>query len=334
MLICAYLIYNPIAGQGDTEQELEAILGYLDPLKVHVRRTTPEVDADQLAREAVSANASVVIASGGDGTVSLTASALIGTDIPLGIIPRGTANALAVALGIPHEIEAACQTIMADHRRKIDTATCNEQPMILLAGIGFEAETVEQADRPTKDRLGTFAYVLSGIQQLGEMSQFQTILETPEQRIEVSAAAVTVANIAPPTSVLAQGPAQIICDDGLLDITIVSPENVAGAIAASYQLFHTALRNEAVERPDVGYFRAESVMITTDPPQKVVVDGELVGTTPIFVQSIPQGLTLLVPPVPGEQPLERLPGLPNLKIEPKTPMSDYGGQDEEDPHHR
>lgn len=318
----AYLIYNPVAGQGNGEEDLAVIQNFLCDLDLQVCQTTPERDADQLAHTAVEAGASLVIASGGDGTLSLAASALVGTGIPFGIIPRGTANALAAALGIPDGIEDACRTILANHLRTIDAATCNDQPMLLLTGVGFEAETVEQADRETKDRFGTLAYVISGIRQLGTIEKFRTTLETDERIIEVSAAAVTVANIAPPTSVLAQGPDQIISDDGLLDITIVAPEGIGGAIAASYQLFRTALGEQAVDRDDVGYFRTNSVTITTDPPQKVVIDGELAGMTPITVKSIPQGLTIIVPDSTQDRPLESLVGLPDLNITHKKLESD------------
>ena len=96
----------------------------------------------------------VIIASGGDGTVSAVTEALIGTDIKLGVISRGTANAFANAVGIPTSIEAACQNILAGSIKKVDAAMCNDKPMVLLAGIGFEAETVKDADRDAKDRFG------------------------------------------------------------------------------------------------------------------------------------------------------------------------------------
>ena len=116
-----------------------------------------EVDAGELARQAVANNAQIIIASGGDGTVSAVTEALIGTDIKLGVISRGTANAFANAVGIPTSIEAACQNILAGSIKKVDAAMCNDKPMVLLArsriswrvgstgGIGFEAETVKDA---------------------------------------------------------------------------------------------------------------------------------------------------------------------------------------------
>ena len=99
----------------------------------------------------------------------------------------------------------------------------------------------------------------------------------------------------PPTSFLAQGPAGIIFDDGMLDVTVVAPVTTAGAIAASYHLVRTALNEAPTERDDIGYLRAKRVIIRTNPPQKVVLDGEIFGTTPIDIECIPGGLTLFVP---------------------------------------
>lgn len=315
----ACLIFNPVAGQGDPEQDLLKIQTLLAPeIDLDVRLTTPEVDAGQLAQEAVEQGVHMIIASGGDGTVSAVAEALVGTNIPLGVISRGTANAFASALGIPDTIEDACQLILEGTTRVVDAAMCNEKPMVLLVGVGFEAEVVEKADRETKNRLGMLAYILAGVKQLQEFESFEAKIETDEKVITVTAAAVTVANAAPPTSILAQGSAGIIYDDGLLDLTVVAPANRAGAIASAYHLLQTAFRGDAAERDDIGYLRAKRIKVTTDPPQKVVLDGEIIGTTPIDVECIPGGLTIFVPVTEEVQPLEKLEGLPELRVEQKS----------------
>jgi YegS/Rv2252/BmrU family lipid kinase len=314
----ACLIFNPVAGQSDPEQDLSSIRALLEPeIDLDIRLTTPDVDAGQLAQEAVKQGVHTIIASGGDGTLSAAAEALMGTSIPLGVISRGTANAFASALGIPDTIEAACQTILAGKTKVVDTALCNGKPMVLLVGIGFEAEVVEKADRETKNRLGMLAYILAGVKQLRDFDTFEATIETDERVITVNAAAVTIANAAPPTSILAQGPAGIIYDDGLLDLTVVAPENRAGAIASAYHLLQTALRGDAAERDDIGYMRARRIKVTTNPPQKVVLDGEIVGTMPIEVECIPGGLTILVPATEDVQFLEKLEGLPELTVEQK-----------------
>ncbi len=319
----ACLIFNPVAGQSDPEQDLATIQALLEAkINLDIRTTTPDVNADQLAHEAVERGAELIIASGGDGTLSTAAAAVVGTGIPLGVISRGTANAFATAMGIPSTIEAACQTILEGTTRVVDAAYCNGKPMVLLAGIGFEAETVERADRKAKNRFGMLAYVLAGVQELSDFKPFEARIETEDKVITCEAVAVTVANAAPRTSVLAQGPAELIVDDGLLDVTIVAPANRVGAIAAVYNLLQTADSDATTNRSDTGYLRAKNIKVTTDPPQEVVLDGELVGHTPVEIECVPGGLTVLVPARPEEDPTEKLEGLPNLRIEPKASPPD------------
>lgn len=315
----AHLIFNPVSGQGDAEQALECLKTHLSPsLDLTIYETTPDCDARTLAVQAVEQGVDLVIVSGGDGTINAAAEALTESSIPMAIIPRGTANAIATALDIPSNLEEACKIALTGAMRTIDTARCNGYPMVLLAGIGLEADVIDQVSRQAKDRLGALAYIFSSIQQLRELNTFETTIETKDRIISVSASAITIANIAPSTSVLAQGPAEIIADDGLLDITIVASEGVGSTLAVSYELFRSAISNQAAQRDDVGYLRSSHVLITTDPPQKVVLDGEMFGTTPLEVICIPKGLTLVVPQQATSSKSEDLEGLPDLTIETKS----------------
>ena len=245
------------------------------------------------------------------------AEVLIGTDIPLGVIARGTANAFANALNIPDNLEEACQTILEQNQRQVDVAKCNGKLMTLLTGVGFEAETVDNTQREMKNRFGMLAYFLSGLDQLQDLKKFEAEIETDDKIIQVEAAAITVANIAPASSILAQGPAGIVIDDGLLDVTIVSPQNKLSAIAASYHLFQSAANDNEAQRDDIGYLRTKRITIKTDPEQKVVVDGEMRGNTPVEIECLPKELTILVPRHLSEQSPEKLKGLPGLKIKKK-----------------
>ena len=310
-----YLIFNPVSGQGDAETELALIrreIGAKAPLSI--LETSLEESAEALAQRAIAQSADCIVASGGDGTVSAVAGAMIESDIPLGIIPRGTANAIASAFGISNNLQDACSIVLEGVSRNIDIASCNGKPLMLLAGVGLEADIIEQANRPLKNKIGTAAYILSAFKQVQDLSVFGVELETSDRIITVEAAGITVANAAPATSVLAQGPANVLPYDGLLDVTIFAPQGTGSAIAASYNLFQSALNDRSTQRSDVGYFRCTAIKVTTTPAQKVVVDGELIGTTPINVQCIPRGLTLMTPETGGVDPSEDLEGLPNLKI--------------------
>lgn len=313
-----YLVYNPVSGQGDAAAQrarIEENLG--KQLQLTVLETTPEETAEQLTEKAIEQGAEGVVASGGDGTVSAVAGKLIGTGLPLGIIPRGTANAIAAAFGISDNIDNACDTILNGIPRKIDVGSCNGKPLLLLAGVGLEADVIEQANRQLKDKLGTAAYILSAFQQVREIEQFSAELETPHRIISFDASGITVANAAPATSVLAQGPSDVVPFDGLLDVTIFAPEGTGSAIAASYNLFQTAMNKRSSKREDIGYFRCSALTIKTDKPQKVVLDGEMIGETPLEVRCIPKGLILMTPKEGVFDPPEKLEGLPNLKIQHK-----------------
>lgn len=319
MSCAARLIFNPIAGQGNPEQELEQIQTLLgQTFELETQFTTPDKDAGILAQEAVEQGVEAIFVSGGDGTVSAAAAAVMRTEIPLGVIARGTANAFANALGIPTTIEAACETIVKQQTKTVDVALCNGLPMVLLAGIGFEAETVQKANREAKNRWGILAYVIAGLRQLQALDHFEAEIETDDKIISLTASALTVANAAPATSVLAQGPAGLVVDDGLLDLTIVAPANRTSAIAATYHLLQSALSGTPTDRDDIGYLRSKRFRINTNPPQKVVLDGEMIGETPIEVECIPAGLTVYAPMPEAEIPTEKLEGLPDLVVEPKN----------------
>ncbi len=299
----AHLIFNPISGQGNPDQDLALIRSILEPqIQLNVILTDPGVDPGEQAKEAMEGETDLVIASGGDGTISAVAAAVIETKIPLGVIPRGTANAFSVALGIPTNLNAACETILAGTTRVVDVARCNDVPMILLAGIGFEAETVAKADRELKNYLGVLAYLVAGAQQIATHEIFEAQIEIGSQTSSFSSAAMTVANAAPPTSILAQGWGETLVDDGLLDVTIGVRESQESTLATRLQavnaladLFASALIRKPTNREDILCLRVPQIKISANPPQKVVVDGEIIGTTPVEIRCIPQGLTIFAP---------------------------------------
>jgi len=292
----AHLIFNPIAGQGNPDQDLALIRRLLEPqIQINVVFTNENEDPAQQAEQAIADGAELILASGGDGTISAVASSVVDTEIPLGVIPRGTANAFAVALGIPTNIQAACETILAGTTRVVDAARCNGKPFILLTGIGFEAEMVDRANRELKNRLGVLAYLFAGVQQFQEQTAFKAVIDIDGELTEVQTGTITVANAAPATSVLAQGFGQVIVDDGLLDVTIATPKNRLQGLNTLTSLFASALVNVPAEREDIIRLRTKKVRITTEPVQKVVIDGEILTPDAVELECLPQALTVLAP---------------------------------------
>ena len=324
----AYLIFNPSAGADtDSEEILRQIYSILEPeMPVSVIYTDPDKDPYEQSKEIVdtiqarpadSPIQPVIVASGGDGTVSAVANAVMNTDVPFGIIPRGTANAFAKALDIPtayNDIEAACQVILDGHERYVDAAKTDEAcggTMILLAGIGFEANMVETANTGNRKQImGPLAYVAGGIKEVvyPEVFECEIVADTLSEPLKVKAHAITVAAVAPMASVTAQGTGNVIIDDGLLDITIQTSETMLESLDSMMHLFGAALVEQPAEAENIFSFRARSISITScEPKQQIVVDGELYAGQESFHFSVmPKALRVLVPPPLEQAPKEEM----------------------------
>jgi YegS/Rv2252/BmrU family lipid kinase len=292
----ATLIHSPRGGSA-TDEDLEQTRTLLShSLDLEVLRVEGDTNPADLARQAVAAGAKVVIASGGDGSVSSVASAIVGRDdVALGIVPRGTANSIAAFLGIPRDLETACAIIRDGHTRQIDTARVNDVSMVLMATIGLHAEAITDVDPERKKRFGAFAYVLEEVERMLDAELFDVTIDANGQEVTLPANSVTVANIARPATLLAQGPASIIEDDGLLDVTIVAIRGFADAVGTTLHLATSALRQQPAERDNVGFFRTKRIRITTSQSKRVMVDGEDATQTPLVIECVPRSLRVLVP---------------------------------------
>jgi diacylglycerol kinase family enzyme len=203
-----------------------------------------------------------------------------------------------MALGITQQINQlrrACEIILAGKVRTIDAALCNNLPLILLAGIGYEAETIEKADPEAKNRWGSLAYIMAGWRQLDEQQLFEAEIEIAGEIRTLQAGAITIANAAPPTSVLAQGIGEVVVDDGLLDITIATVDNKLQGVTTLLGMLGAALIRTNAGLDNVVHLRSPKVKISANPIQKVVLDGEIIGSTPLEIECLPQSLKVFAP---------------------------------------
>ena len=278
-------------------------------------------DPRAAAREAIAAGARVLIAAGGDGTVSACATELIGTQVELGVLPVGTSNSFAAALEIASTLDDAIANLGRADRRVIDAAMVTSgderRVMILHCMVGLHAEAIEETPPAAKRRWGALAYAATGLMKLASASTFAVELKTAEHRVRCKAIAIAVANLAPLKTVLAHGPSHLLGDDGRVDVTIVAADSIAEAIATGVHLYRSARDGEAASRDNIGSFSAERVAITTETPQRVLVDGEAFGETPVTVETLARALTVIAPPAtvaegdPVDAPLL---GLPDLEV--------------------
>jgi YegS/Rv2252/BmrU family lipid kinase len=134
-----FFIINPNAGTNTPSHFQQLIELIKEDPHCKIWETTAPLEAYQFAQKAIAAGASRIIAVGGDGTINEVASALVGTHIPLGIIPIGSGNGLARHLKIPLKINKALQLAKEGIPQKMDVGLLNDKYFFCTAGIGFDA---------------------------------------------------------------------------------------------------------------------------------------------------------------------------------------------------
>jgi diacylglycerol kinase (ATP) len=176
--------------------ELRKVLadeGVTDPLCYEVRKSKHAPDC---ARRALDHGADLVFVWGGDGTVQRCVDALAGTGAVMAILPAGTANLLATNLGIPAgDVAAAVRVGLHGRRRPLDTGSVNGEHFAVMAGAGFDARMIADADRAMKERLGRLAYLYTGARNLSARRVKATVEVDGERFFDGRVSCVLVGNV-------------------------------------------------------------------------------------------------------------------------------------------
>lgn len=295
----AFLIANPVSGTKMWQDKQHLIVASLSTYyDLTVLTTSKEVNGIALAKQAIKEQPDIIIACGGDGTVTEVASVLVHTKCRLGIIPLGTANALAhVLMGIKSKIipvEQACDLIIDGQTSLIDTAYCNDELMLLLAGIGFEHSMIEKADREAKNKSGQLAYLNGFLQAFGEQkAQVLTIKLDDNEPTQVSTNSFIVANAAPFTTLLAQGGGQPDHSDGLLDVNWLIPnkENGTTVLSIAELMFSSITQTHLAINSH--HTNAKRVEVSAEQEIKYVVDGEVKTSNKLVITISPGSLNVI-----------------------------------------
>ena len=130
--------------------------------------TTPADPGSGQATEAARAGVDLVMAAGGDGTVTACAAGLAGQAVPLAILPAGTGNLLAFNLGIPLDLAQALEVALTGVDRKIDLGNANGRPFVAMAGLGVDAKMLRSTSEAAKKRFGYAAYVAAVLRHVAD----------------------------------------------------------------------------------------------------------------------------------------------------------------------
>lgn len=263
---------------------------------VVIPRVTWEAgDATLFARDlAASGDVDAVIACGGDGTANEVLNGLAGSDVPMGIIPLGTANDFARQAGISDDVDHAMDVILQRAPVRIDTATLNGRRFLNVSTGGIGAEATAETPTDAKRSLGSLAYAITGLRKFAGLEPRRARFEGPGISLDAEFLIFAVGNAR------ATGGGTMITpnanvQDGLLDLCVVE----AMPRIDFAKLLPRVKRGEHLHEEGVHYLQLPRVHIEAPEPITVNVDGESQELTTLEYEAHHADLRIHLPRVPG-----------------------------------
>lgn len=290
----ARIIYNPTSGREIFKKHLPEVLMRLEQAgyETSCHATTGEGDATYAARVAVERRYDLVIAAGGDGTISEVVNGLAEQEYRprLGIIPTGTTNDFARALHIPRDIEQATDIIVKGESIPVDVGRMNDRYFINIAGGGRITELTYDVPIKLKTMLGQLAYYLKGVEMLPSIRATEVSIEYDGKLYEGETMLFLIGltnsvggfeKLAPNASI----------NDGMFTLLILKKTNLADFI----RIATLALRGEHLNDSKVIYTKANRIRVKSKDRVQINLDGEYGGDIPAEFENLYRHIEVYVP---------------------------------------
>lgn len=293
MSVKAYVVLNPIAGQSNPD-EIRALFNRSHEQGLwdfDLYETTGEEDLKAVVSNALEEDYDLVVACGGDGTVSGVVDGLAGSEVPLGVLPGGTVNAFATEMGMPANIKDALEIILGDHRlRSIDVIESEGRFYLLYCSLGLSSESIAAIDREEKDKLGWLAYLSNAIQESAKLEPIMVRLEIDGKTERLHAYEILLFNSDQLGVIDSHLGLDIAIDDGVLDLFVLQSKGLGDMLLS---LFYRIFRKTKID-PNIRYWAiTDSVKIDVDPNVKYQADGDIIGDTPVLFKVLKGGLKVI-----------------------------------------
>lgn len=303
------VIANPVSGVNRTALErIQAYMAEHPALEVVFRTTQAGGDARRFAQEAASSGTDIVAAYGGDGTMMEVADGLRGSNVPLLILPGGTANVMAVELGIALNLEQSLALLSDPTRmtRIVDMGQIDNEPFLLRVGIGYEAEATAATARSEKSKAGRLAYWRNALRKLRGVRPVKykiTVDGTLYVHSGITCMICNSSNIGVPGLKLVT---DTDVSDGLLDVIVIDSMQPGSILRVLLNIVVGAL---PVKSPPqlIAHWQGREVTVETKHRQLVARDGELMKRAKrVSARVISGALHVIVPAaaVPASAPVQ------------------------------
>ena len=285
------LIYNPNSGKKELVDSLDEIFEiyqnrgfYLDIFRISV-----DVDLND-AFESTDDHYHHILIAGGDGTVNNVVNAMknAGLDLPIAILPVGTANDFAMNLGMSKNIKEACEQILDSEIKEVDLGKANDRYFVNILSTGLFTDISHKVDPLMKKNLGKLAYYLRGIRDAYNIKPLDIDVFSKNNESYDNKYLMFVFNGRTAGRIPLGYKAEI--DDGLFDVIIIKAKGIIKSINILFKVLNgTYLEDEEV----VEYFKTDELYIHTDEDIIIDVDGEKGPACPLEIKCIKGGLKVL-----------------------------------------
>ncbi len=234
----------------------------------------------------------LVIVGGGDGTLNAVVDALVETQLPLGVLPLGTANDLARTLGITNSLQEACEIIAHGELRRIDLGWVNGKHFFNVASLGLSVKITQKLTKKIKRRWGVFAYAATALQVIWESRPFSAEIRMNGQSYRVKTVQIAVGN----GRYYGGGMAVVHdakIDDQRLDLYSLEIKKWWQIIP----LLPAIRKGRHIHRQNVRALHGQEIEVYTRKPRPINTDGEITTYTPAHFRVIPKAVAVFVPPV-------------------------------------
>jgi len=288
-----FFIVNPIAGKGSSLKVIPKIENYCKRQKINfqIKKTQYAGHATKLAREASNLGYDSIIAVGGDGTLLEVANGLLGSSVPLGIIPSGTGNDFARTIGIPENVEKALDCITENQSTRIDVGKIGDVCFINVASVGFDAEIARDVIKLQKYMPGKISYYIAALLKVFTYRFKNVQIEIDGEKMNFKILLIAIANGCYYGGGMKVNPNGHI-EDGYLDIIVIT----ALPRFKIPLLFSKFIKGDYLKLPYVKIYKARKVKIHSEKTLPVNTDGDIKAQTPSEFSISPLALNVIKNP--------------------------------------
>ncbi len=283
-------IYNPFSGEGSILNKIDKIIEIHEerdyqivPFRISKNKGIKE------ALEIVDESYSYILIAGGDGTVDVLLNAMKekGLNLPIGILPVGTANDFGKFINMPQDIEEACKQILSSKPVKVDIGKVNDRYFINVASTGLFTDVSQKTDVALKNAVGKLAYYIKGIEELPNFRKLKIKLKSKEVNYDGEMYLMLIFNgqTAGNFKLATRSSAM----DGLLDVIVIK----AVQIFEILPLFIKVLKGEHLDSNKVIYFKTDDLYIECEEGIVTDIDGERGPDFPLHIECIKDAIEVL-----------------------------------------